>query len=197
MDTISSFTLLKNIKKPQEAKIILKFIRFDTLESFKTFFSWKKSRKEDKTRSQKVHQVFCVSFSITGSLTNFLLTLIVIYRSLFRQSRFAFFSLTFWFAFSWWVLYVNLFGQYSLRFFPWSCNGILNPLSCSRIRYVYHWRHSTLLHSFTLCESLHLCRKKYIVWSDVFHQKYPIMMNVKWLLCPILLLFPLLYVWSD
>ena len=39
-----------------------------------------------------MHQVFCVSFSLTGSLTNFLLTLIVIYRSLFRQSRFAFFS---------------------------------------------------------------------------------------------------------
>ena len=47
--------------------------------------------KKGMERSQTLHQVFCVSFCITGSVNNFILILIVIYRGLFRESRFAFF----------------------------------------------------------------------------------------------------------
>ena len=47
--------------------------------------------KEGMESRQTVHQVFCVFFSITGSLTNFILIVIVMYRDLFRQSRFVFF----------------------------------------------------------------------------------------------------------
>ena len=41
--------------------------------------------KEGMESSQTVHQVFCVSFSITGSLVNFILIVIVKYRVFFDK----------------------------------------------------------------------------------------------------------------
>ena len=105
------FRLLENIKDSYEAKKkpLNIHIYVWCLEIFQNFFIKKNlnhmqnkyisvhqlfiylCHKEGMESRQTVHQVFCVSFSITGSLTNFILIVIVMYRDLFRQSRFVFF----------------------------------------------------------------------------------------------------------
>ena len=131
------------------------------------------------TRSQTVHQVFCVSFGIKGSLTNFMLILIVIYRGLIRQSRFAF-----WFAISWWVLCDYLFVD-SLCFLPESAKE--SSTFCRPQGYVIFSIEGTQLFSITLlCGSLHLWSKKYSTvhcMTDVFHQKYHYNDVRGWLMC--------------
>ena len=152
----------KNIKKAHVGKI------YDCIP-------WNLS-KGKMTRSQTVHKVFCVSFGITGSLTKFMLILIVIYRGLIRQSRFAF-----WFAISWWVLCDYLYVD-SLCFLPESAKE--STTFCRPQGYVIFSIEGTQLFSITLlCESLHLWSKKYIVWPGVFHQKYHYNDVRGWLMC--------------
>ena len=148
----------------------------------------------DMVRSQIFHQVFSVSLSIFGSVTNLVCILLVIYGGLFRQSRFAFF-LNF--------LVCNLLMcSVALPFwtmFAFSPSAATDSSTLCRVQgYAILSISGTVSLNIALLSVNHyVCIVKYTWYNRVFTTRnIRILLFMAWFICLTLFLFPVLDIWG-